>query len=116
MEEGRMGEIALRRLLGAASDQFPVTQPKTGHVKKSMRKIRDELWEETMLAVAPELKSQPGISDVHQNPCELQHGQTLDLSVLGKRHMSSAVNADRRHWRKNTAVSSQKRGQENGIT
>lgn len=116
MEEGRMGEIALRKLLSAASNQFSVTEPKTGHVKESTRTRRYELWEETMLAVAPDLESQPEISDINQDRRELRHGQTIDMKVLGKRYMSSAVNADRRYWRKNIAVSRQKHVQDNGIT
>ena len=85
-------------------------------MKKSVRVMRDELWKETMLAMDPELKSQPGFGNTNQDPREPRHEQSLDAPVLGKIHLSSAVNADRRFWRKGITTLRQKPSQNYGTT
>lgn len=113
MEEGRMGEEALRRLLGSASSRLSMEKSDTGHAKKSVRTMRDDLWKETMLAVSPVSEPQLRVNDTHQDLCESDHEKTVDAAILSKTHMSSAVNADKRYWRKSTS-SSQKHVQHNG--
>lgn len=114
MEEGRMGEEALRRLLGSASGRLSVEKSDTGHAKKGVRMMRDDLWKETILAVSPVTEPQLRVSNAHQDLRESDHEKTVDAAVLVKRHMGSAVNADKKYWRKSTS-SSQKHVQHNSI-
>ncbi|KAL8907025.1 MAG: hypothetical protein Q9171_006028 [Xanthocarpia ochracea] len=99
-EEGRLAEEALRRLISAKSNERPSTV-RTGQRGKSIRVQRDELWKETMQVVdSVSVSEKPGMADA------------MDLDDLGPRpgfsgrssfeygRISSAVNADKKYWRK----------------
>lgn len=107
MEEGRLGEQALRRLMGAASDQLAPARSQNGRSTNSMRAKRDELWKETMLAMASEAENTIDnsgdlqVAAIQQKP-EGQNEKALTKTNFGKHdktHLSSAVNADKRYWR-----------------
>lgn len=113
MEEGRVGEEALRRFLCAGSDRIYAAVSKTTPVSKSICSRRDELWKETMLATAPESNIQP---QDHQGSGDKLKGREFGNSAVGKGHLSSAVNADRRYWRRSAATQGPRNGQDSEIT
>ncbi|KAL8897872.1 MAG: hypothetical protein Q9207_006984 [Kuettlingeria erythrocarpa] len=93
-EEGRLGEEALRRLMSARATDRP-SSARAGQGAKSLRAKRDELWKDTMQAVSTQyLLEQSRNAD----------SMDLDLSThetgSGYGRITSAVNADRKFWRK----------------
>ncbi len=91
-EEGRMGEEALRRLVGPGSDKPNLM---TGPKAESMRKRTEELWRETMQT----LVSTGG--DAMEGPEKDKHrDQHPGEPSKGGSRVSTAVNADKRFWRK----------------
>lgn len=99
-EEGRLGEEALRRLVSARTADRP-SLARSGQRVQSIRSKRDELWKETMEAASAKY-----IAEHSRNANDME----LDLSEhepgLSKTpnsdygRISSAVNADRKFWRK----------------
>lgn len=116
MEEGRVGEEALRRFLCAGSDRIYTAVSKTTPVSKNIRSRRDELWKETMLATAPELNIQPQPGYDHQGSVDKLKEGDFGIRAGGKGHLSSAVNADRRYWRRSAATQPLSIGQDGEIT
>lgn len=107
IEEGRLGEEALRRFLGAGSERIP--DAKTMPTAKTIRSERDKLWKETMLAMAQQPDTELQIND-NQYPGGKVKQQEFGSISAGKGRLSSAVNADSRYWRtvsKKTAPGSQ---------
>ena len=94
-EEGRMGEEALRRLVGAASENGPIPEPESSPKGWSMHRRRDHLWRETMQILIPRSENAPeGLEK------EKQREGNVGEPLKGSSRVSSAVNADRRFWRK----------------
>lgn len=116
MEEGRVGEEALRRFLCAGSDRIYAAVSKTTPVSKSIRSRRDELWKEAMLATAPESNIQPQIGYDHGGSGDKLKEQALGNRAVGKGHLSSAVNADKRYWRRTSATQTLRSGQDTDST
>ena len=116
MEEGRVGEEALRRFLCAGSDRLYGAVSKRAPVSKSMRSKRDELWKETMLATAPESNRQPQTN--HDDPGSGDELKERDFGhrAIGKGHLSSAVNADKRYWRRSATTQPQRSGQDSEMS
>ena len=96
-EDGRLGEEALRKLVSASVSQRP-SGASTAGKPLSGRAQRDQMWRETMIAVAQQ--DQAGGDSQRM---ELEVGKPDDngkdsLALLG--HLSSAVNSEKRFWRK----------------
>ncbi|KAI4245500.1 MAG: hypothetical protein LQ352_006564 [Teloschistes flavicans] len=98
--EGRLGEEALRRLMSAKVVDRPSSVP-TGRRVKSVREKRDDMWKETMQAMS--LIHTSGDSHIADN-MELddpgQRNDPLKASRSDYDRVSSAVNADKKYWRK----------------
>lgn len=116
MEEARVGEEALRRFLSAGSDRIYAAVSKTTPASKSIRSKRDELWKETMLAAAPDPSIQPQPDYDHQGSGEKWKERESGNRAVGKGNLSSAVNADRRYWRRSAATQALRSGQNSEIT
>lgn len=100
-EEGRMGEEALRRLVGAGFDRGPAPKPDSALATKSTRVRRNDVWEETMLAMTSETQAEIGIEDGMQGAEKAKaKGNQSNNIPLGGGRLSSAVNADKIYWRK----------------
>lgn len=103
-EEGRLGEEALRRLVGAGSEHL-VARPSEGAHRKSSRENRDQLWKETMLAMSQEVSegSDAGISALRTEEGKYKDGEPIGLGVAmahGTGWLRAAVNSEKRYWRK----------------
>ncbi|KAL8946529.1 MAG: hypothetical protein Q9222_007089 [Ikaeria aurantiellina] len=99
-EEGRLGEEALRRLVSAgAVDQTKSTSSRR-HAT-SLRTKRHELWKATMQATSS-VHSSDKFPDTDELALNLprNESQCLRKPVSDFGRISSAVNADKRYWRK----------------
>ena len=97
-EEGRLGEAALRKLVGARTDDtvMPGAQDRRG--PKSMRAIRFEAWKEAMEAATPSAATNTsGRDSMHMDTDDDPNKQG---GVRLRGYLGPAVNADRRYWRK----------------
>ncbi|MCJ1468012.1 hypothetical protein MMC07_006638 [Pseudocyphellaria aurata] len=115
MEEGRVGEEALRRFLSAGSDRIYAAGSKTAPASMSIRSRRDDLWKETMLVTASESNVVSETSYDHRGSGDNLKEKALGNGAIGKGHLSSAVNSDRRYWRRSVRTQAPKGGQENEI-
>jgi len=88
-EEGRLGEEALRRLVGASSSGLAQQAPQSEE-KMSARERRDQIWKETMNAV---------MKNTHGEKGKQKEGESASL-VIGDGRLSSVVNAEKKYWRK----------------
>ena len=98
-EEGRLGEEALRKLVGNAS-AHPASQSQEQAKRLSAKERRDKEWLETMEAVVQEDTSMQdsgvGLTIIDK---EEQRGlEPMKLALRG--NVGSAVNAEKRYWRK----------------
>lgn len=99
-EEGRLGEEALRRLVGAGAGK-PAPESRQGRQRQSARALRDQVWMETMQAVTQETPDgidfdvETGIGKGKQ-----KEGDSPPVSSFGYGRFGSAVNAEKRYWRK----------------
>lgn len=99
-EEGRLGEEALRRLVGAGAGRS-TQESGQGRKTQNARAVRDQLWMETMQAVSRETPEgmdfdmEAGIGKGKQ-----KEGDAPPVSSSGYRRLGSAVNAEKRYWRK----------------
>lgn len=99
-EEGRLGEEALRRLVGAGASQS-AQEPRQGGKTRSARAARDQMWTETMQAVtwgAPDsmgVDMESGIGKGKQ-----KEGDPPPVLSFGHGRLGPAVNAEKRYWRK----------------
>lgn len=96
IEEGRLGEEALRRFLGAGSER--ISEAKTRPKVKTSRLQRDELWRDTMLAMTQQPDTGPRFDD-HQDSGAKPRQQDFGNRSFEKGRLTSAVNADSRYWR-----------------
>lgn len=115
-EEGRLGEEALRRLVSAKSIDRP-SAARAGQRGKSIRAQREDLWKETMQAVSSihvtEQSSTLGDMDVDDS--------RLGTAFPGRSgsdygRLSSAVNADKKYWRKPASPQSIYQGCNSGVS
>lgn len=112
MEEGRLAEEALRRFLSAGSDRTFNTTSKKRPAANSARSRREGLWQETMSAVAEESGIAPEITHANNRlGGKLPEGS----NSVGRWHLSSAVNADSRYWRRNASTEGSHSGQANEL-
>lgn len=99
-EEGRLGEEALRRLIGAASNH-PAQEAQQRQGTKSMRVRRNQMFMETMQAVtagAPNSQSvDSGYGSFEKG--KQREGDAPSLS-FGNGRLSSVVNSEKKYWRK----------------
>jgi transcription initiation factor TFIID subunit 8 len=102
MEEGRLAEQAIRRLLSASSGQISADFGADRGSKKSLRAVRDEIWKETMLAVGTD--TGPCIDGNAQDVGGRKEEQASTAIALERVHLSSAVNSDKQYWRKSATV------------
>lgn len=108
-EEGRLGEEALRRLVSAKVAHRPPSVG-AGQRVKSLCTRRDELWKETMEAVGAQYIAEHPPDDENMGIDLLEHGNRLLMaSSSDYGRITSAVNADKKYWRKQ--VAEQKRSQ-----
>jgi len=106
-EEGRLGEEALRRLVGASSTAVSYgMQPKQKSM--SIRARRDQLWKETMQAVTQGAGDGGGLGGGGKK-AEKGKQKEGEPAVMksGSGRIGLAVNAEKRYWRK---AASQGRG------
>ncbi|KAL9600501.1 MAG: hypothetical protein Q9219_003152 [cf. Caloplaca sp. 3 TL-2023] len=99
-EEGRLGEEALRRLVSAKAADRP-SPAQGGSRIKSLHAQRDELWKQTMESTSAQYLSEQSRSADNMEMDLADHEPVLskeDRRDFGR--ISSAVNADRRFWRK----------------
>lgn len=102
MEEGRLAEEAIRRLLSASSGQISTDFRADQGSKRSLRAMRDEIWKETMLAVGTDTGL--GIEGNAQDVDDRKEEQASNAIALERVHLSSAVNSDKQYWRKSATV------------
>ncbi|KAL9608400.1 MAG: hypothetical protein Q9167_006763 [Letrouitia subvulpina] len=97
-EEGRLGEEALRKLVSAGSRR--TTAPKrSGAEGRDLRVRRTDIWQETMVALASNLREKETGEMIIDNREQVQ--EILLKNSLGKfGRPSSIVNADAGNWRK----------------
>ena len=101
-EEGRLGEEALRRLVGLASSSQPESQPFVKASEQSLvmrtRAHSTEVWKETMEAMSKNQQKEPGSRTGSHDPGS--PSLAWRKSSFDPKHVGPAVNADRVHWRK----------------
>lgn len=99
-EEGRLGEEALRRLVGAGSDD-PAHESQRSQGPKSIRARRDQMWMETMQAVT---EGKPEGMDIDGGAGYVAKGKQKERVstgiAYGSGRLHSAVNSEKRYWRK----------------
>ncbi|KAL9008818.1 MAG: hypothetical protein Q9173_006095 [Seirophora scorigena] len=112
-EEGRLGEEALRRLVSARVADRP-SPARAGRAANSMRTKRDELWKATMqAATAQYISGHPQDADMMDLDFS-RHGAGPTNPDYGR--ISSAVNADRKFWRKPAPMKKAKQINGNGVS
>ncbi|KAL9607712.1 MAG: hypothetical protein Q9204_009301, partial [Flavoplaca sp. TL-2023a] len=99
-EEGRLAEEALRRLISAKSSDRPPSL-RDGRRGKSIREQRDDLWKETMQAAdcvskAERLRGADAMDQDDSRTELVLPGRTL----TDDGRISSAVNAEKKYWRR----------------
>ena len=96
-EEGRLAEEALRKLVTVESSR-PKEAQHPRNAKLSMQAQRSQMWRETMSAIARE--DQTGLGNaMDMDRGKQKEGAGAD-STSTQRHLSIAVNAEKRYWRK----------------
>ncbi len=99
-EEGRLGEEALRRLVGAGADKSP-QESRQGRKTLSARVMRDQVWMETMQAVTQETPDSMDFDmDNSIGKGKQKEGDPLPGLSFGYGRLGQAVNAEKRYWRK----------------
>ena len=98
-EEGRLGEEALRRLVGAGAGKLALGF-RQGRKAQSTRAVSNELWMETMQAVTQEvpdsmdLDTEAGIGKGKQ-----KEDNAPSAPLIGYGRLESVVNAEKKYWR-----------------
>ena len=109
-EEGRLGEEALRRLVGAGAVKS-AQQSQQGQKNPSARAVRDQMWMETMEAVSQEMPNSMDCDmDASIGKGKEKKSEPPSTTSIGYVHLGSAVNAEKRYWRKPPP----RRGERNG--
>ncbi|KAL8649541.1 MAG: hypothetical protein Q9226_005537 [Calogaya cf. arnoldii] len=114
-EEGRLAEEALRRLTSAKSSERPPTL-RGGQRSKSVREQRDELWKETMQAASSVSTPAPfrgaDTMDVDDSRAELV---LPGKAITDNGRISSAVNAEKKYWRRAAPAHGSGHGSNDGV-
>ena len=98
-EEGRLGEEALRRLVGAGAAK-PAQESRPGRKVKSTRAASDELWVETMQAVTQEASDGMDFTmEIGTGKGKQKEDHTPPVSSFGYERFGPVVNAEKRYWR-----------------
>ena len=100
-EEARLGEAALRKLVGAMSDMNNSVMTRPGTGTKTVRAKRDDVWKEAMqAATAPKRNAREGSADDMEG-LEV-HGSTLLAATPATQngYLSTSVNAEKKYWRR----------------
>ena len=98
-EEGRLGEEALRRLVGAGATKSAQDSHQS-RKSQNTRAVRDKLWMETMQAVIQETPNgmnsdmEAGIGKGKE-----KEGDSPPVLSFGYGCLGSVVNAEKRYWR-----------------
>ena len=99
-EEGRLGEEALRRLVGAGSKRSNPDDSQRLQ-DRSMRAKRDKLWMETMQAIAAEPSEK---MDVDSGYGSFEKEKHKDIEISSSQMSNGlpglAVNSEKKYWRK----------------
>ncbi|MCJ1385862.1 hypothetical protein MMC17_008986 [Xylographa soralifera] len=99
-EEGRLGEEALRKLVGLREEHNSLEETKRQDRKRTVRDQRQALWKETMEAV----RNMEGEDTVAESSYGEHFEMDTDIPKLEPRSkvgfLISAVNSDRLYWRK----------------
>lgn len=99
-EEGRMGEEALRRLVGASSNNSG-HDPSRREGQKTGRARRHQMFAETMAVYAGGDADGMDIDGASRDKGKTTQKEDGDTSMgFGSGRLHSAVNADKRYWRK----------------
>ena len=99
-EEGRLGEEALRRLVGAGASRS-ATESRHTRQLQSARAGRDRVWMETMQAVTQETPDSMDLGmEASIGKGKQKEGGPPPVLSFGYGHVGSAVNAEKRYWRK----------------
>ena len=103
-EESRLGEQALRRLVSARSADKP-SFVRPGQRIKSVRTQRDDLWKETMETANAQHSAEHSRNAYSMEMDFPQHDIGLtEAPIPDYGRVSSAVNANRKFWRKPAAT------------
>ncbi|KAL8789798.1 MAG: hypothetical protein Q9195_006632 [Heterodermia aff. obscurata] len=97
-QNARLGEAALRKLVGAGSDIKLSTNAPTGKEVRSLRARRDDVWKEAMQTVTPALSIEPADSDDMQGLEGRGASNRNKASPSG--YLSTSVNAGKQYWRR----------------
>lgn len=96
-EEGRMGEEALRRLVGQHTWNGEAGSRSTSKAKKSLKKEREDKWKEAIEAV---LCGGGTRNRAAHDPGGMEIDWPIPQQRSEKVYLSSTVNADATYWRK----------------
>ena len=97
IEEGRLGEAALRKLVSVRTDDTVARDARSQRKTKSMRDVRDDLWREAMEEFnSVSLRDTNSHRDSHMD---------IDDELLGERAPQKTVsgpvvNAEKKYWRR----------------
>lgn len=96
IEEGRLGEAALRKLVNARADHAVEPDPHIAANTRSMRAIRAEVWKRAMEDSAPAAATSKSSDDT-----QMDIDGNLDQHGIGRLagRYGPPVNAERRYWR-----------------
>ena len=100
-QDARLGEAALRKLMGARSDMNLSTSAHTGNGVRSLRARRDDVWKEAMQTVTPALST--GLEDSDSMQGLEGHGEysaSNRNAVNSSGYLSTSVNAGKQYWRR----------------
>ena len=98
-EEGRLGEEALRRLVGAGAGKS-AQEARQGQKSQSARAARDQVWMETMKAVTQEAPDGMDFDmEASNGKGKQKEGDAPPVLYFGYEPFGSAVNAEKRYWR-----------------
>lgn len=98
-QEGRLGEEALRRLVGTGAQRAEKDGGSTMQNTADLRKRRKELWKTTMDVVAQDTRPMPA-SSRDTNSGTMESLSTSPFALPVKQHLTSAVNSEKSYWRK----------------
>jgi len=97
IEEGRLGEAALRKLVSARTDYAANADTHTTLNSKNMRAIRAEVWKEAMEDSTPAAATSTSCDDTHM---DIDGNLDQQGIVRPAGRYGPPVNAERRYWRK----------------
>ena len=98
-EEGRLGEEALRRLVGAGATKS-AQEYRQGRKSQNTRAVRDQLWMETMQAVIQETPNGMNFDmEAGVGKGKEKESDAPAISSFGYGCLGSVVNAEKRYWR-----------------